>query len=188
MPILPAETDLFPDDLLERVTDQEPWWAIYTRSRQEKQLMRKLKEHGIPFYSPVIARRFRSPAGRIRVSHVPLFASYVFLQGDNESRYQAVCSGHVSRCIEVDDCRQLITDLRQIRDLIAIGEPLTPEAMLEKGDRVRVKSGQFKGFEGMILRRHQETRLVVDVRFMNQGASVLLEDCQLELLERGVAS
>ena len=184
MPILPAEDDLFPLDLFDQDAESWPWWAIYTRSRQEKQLMRRLKEAGVGFYSPMIARRFRSPAGRVRVSHLPLFPNYVFLRGDNEARYQAVCTGNVSRCLEVDDVPQLVTDLRQIRDLIAIGEPLTPESRLEPGDRVRVKTGQFAGFEGLIMRRQQETRLIVDVRFMNQGASVLLEDCQLELLQR----
>lgn len=183
MPILPAEEDLFPHNLLESELAAGPWWAIYTRSRQEKQLMRRLREINVGFYSPMIARRYRSPAGRVRVSHMPLFPNYVFICGDNDARYQAVCTGNVSRCIEVDDSQQLLTDLTQIRDLINIGEPLAPEARMESGDRVRVKSGQFAGFEGTVVRRQQETRLVVYVKFMSQGASVLLEDCQLELLE-----
>lgn len=186
MPILPAEDDIYPSDLFEQSAEDSPWWAIYTRSRQEKQLMRRLREAGVGFYAPMISRRVRSPAGRVRVSHLPLFPNYVFLRGDNDARYQAVCTGNVSRCIEVDDSLQLVTDLRQIRDLIATGQPLAPESRLDAGDRVRVKTGQFAGFEGRIVRRQQETRLVVDVRFMNQGASVLLEDCQLELLERAV--
>jgi transcriptional antiterminator RfaH len=183
MPILPAEDDLYPLDLLESEVASGSWWAIYTRSRQEKQLMRKLRDLQIGFYSPMVARRYRSPAGRVRVSHMPLFPNYVFLCGDNDARYQAVSTGTVSRCIEVDDTQQLITDLAQIRDLIQIGEPLTPESRMESGDRVRVKSGQFAGFEGTVVRRQKETRLVVYVRFMSQGASVVLEDCQLELLE-----
>jgi transcription antitermination factor NusG len=79
----------------------------------------------------------------------------------------------------------LVTDLRRLRDLIAIGAPLAPEARIEAGDRVRIKSGQFAGFEGLIKRRQHETRLVIDVRFMNQGASVQIDDCQVELLEAG---
>jgi transcription antitermination factor NusG len=183
MPILPAEDDLFPLDLLESPPAAESWWAIYTRSRMEKQLMRRLREAGVGFYGPTIARRYRSPAGRVRVTHMPLFPNYVFVCGDGEARYQAVCTGTVSRCIEVDDVDQLVTDLTQIRELINTGEPLAPESRLEAGDRVRVKTGQFAGFEGTIIRRNQETRLIVYVHFMNQGASVLLEDCQLELLQ-----
>lgn len=182
MPILPEEDDIYPRDLLESDRASGPWWAIYTRSRQEKQLMRRLRELEVAFYSPIIARRYRSPAGRVRVSHLPLFTNYVFLCGDNDARYQAVCTGTVSRCLEVDDPTQLVTDLQQIRELIETGAPLTPESKLEPGDLVRIKSGQFAGFEGTIVRRQQETRLVVAVRFMNQGASVLLEDCQLEYL------
>lgn len=182
MPILPAEDDIYPLNLFESEQVGGPWWAIYTRSRQEKQLMRKLREMNVGFYSPTVARRYRSPAGRVRVSHIPLFANYVFLCGDNDARYEAVCTGTVSRCIEVENADQLVTDLRQIRDLINTGAPLTPESRLEPGDIVRVKSGQFAGFEGTIVRRNRETRLVVAVNFMNQGASVLLEDCQLEFL------
>jgi transcriptional antiterminator RfaH len=183
MPILPAEESLFPADLLVADGVDSPWWAIYTLSRQEKQLMRKLREAELPFYCPMIARRYRSPAGRLRVSHSPLFPNYVFLCGDNDARYRAVCTGHVSRCLEVDDVPQLVRDLRQLHDLIATGAPLAPESRIEPGDRVRIRNGQFAGFEGLIVRRQQETRLVIDVKFMNQGASVLLEDCQVELLE-----
>ena len=35
---------------------------------------------------------------------------------------------------------------------------------------MRVKSGQFAGFEGFVIRRAQQTCLIVEVRFMNQGS------------------
>lgn len=56
MPILPAEPDVYPDDLL----DVEPpsdetaaqWWALYTLPRREKELMRRLHRQR----SPIIRR------------------------------------------------------------------------------------------------------------------------------------
>ena len=81
---------------------------------------------------------------------------------------------------EVSDSRQLAKDLRLIRRLIEIGRPLTPEARLVQGDRVRVKTGVFAGFDGVVIRRDKETRLLVAVNFTRQGASVVLDDCQLE--------
>lgn len=149
--------------------------------------MRSLRELGVGHYAPIIARRYRSPAGRIRESHLPLFANYVFVQGDEQARYQAVCSGTVSRTIEVVQPALLLHDLRQLQLLIQTGAPLSPEARIESGDRVRVRNGQFAGFEGIVLRRQQQTRLLVEVRFMNQGASVALDDCQLEILEKAPA-
>jgi len=73
-------------------------------------------------------------------------------------------------------------DLDQIQRLIETGEPLSPESLLVPGDVVRVKNGSFAGFEGTVVHRQNETRLLVAVNFMQQGASVLLQDCQLEYL------
>jgi transcriptional antiterminator RfaH len=77
---------------------------------------------------------------------------------------------------------ELLSDLRQIRDLIATDAPLAPETRIEPGQRVRVKTGPFKGFEGTVLRRENQIRLLVSVRYMGQGASVALDDCQLDAI------
>jgi transcription antitermination factor NusG len=181
MPILPAEPDCHPADLLSGdACMEQPWWLVYTKSRQEKQLMRHLRSLDLPHYAPQIANRRRSPSGRIRTTCVPLFNNYVFLCGNDEIRYQAVCTGCVQKATEINDVAAFVSDLRQIRDLIDLGVPLTIESRLEAGQNVRVRSGAFAGYEGTILRREQETRLLVSVRFMEQGVSVKLEDCQLE--------
>lgn len=186
MPILERETDLYPSDLLDRrfeETTRASWWALYTRSRMEKELMRRLMAREIAFYSPLIPHRNRSPGGRWRTSYIPLFPSYVFLFGDSEHRHDALTSNCVSRWLEVPDAERFASDLRKIRDLIATGQPITPEAQLAAGAKVRITSGSLMGLEGVVIERKKETRLVVAVDFLQQGASVLLEDCQLERVE-----
>ncbi len=184
MPILKQEPDCFPDNLLEVESPGAQWWALYTRSRQEKTLARQLREKEIGFYSPLVSRRHKSPAGRIRESFLPLFSNYVFVCGSEMDRYTAVSTGCVSRVLEVQDVDRLTFDLRQIHRLIHTGAPLSPEALIAPGDRVRVKKGRFSGFEGTVLRRNRETILIVEVTFMNQGASVALDDCDFELIEK----
>lgn len=144
--------------------------------------MRHLRVLDIPHYAPQIAHRKRSPSGRIRVTYAPLFNNYVFLCGNDDLRYQAVCTGCVQKTTPISDVESFVSDMRQIRDLINIGVPLTVESRLEAGQQVRVRSGSFSGYEGTILRREQETRLLVSVHFMEQGVSVKLEDCQLEAI------
>ncbi len=156
------------------------WWALYTLARFEKKLMRQLIEIEIPFYGPTIARRYRSPQGRMRTSVEPLFPNYVFIMGDEMARFNAVSTGSVSRWMPVADSLELVTDLRQIRRLILTDSPLAPELRLQPGQKVRVKTGVFKGFEGTIIRRENEVRLLISVRYMGRGASVALDDCQLE--------
>ena len=184
MPILPRETDLFPEDLLDSPdysVDGRRWWGLYTLSRREKQLMRKLLVLEIPFFGPTISRRYRSPNGRMRESYQPLFPNYVFVCTDESQRYDSLTTNCVSKCVPVFDTTELVKDLRQIRDLIQTGARLSPESRLVAGNKVRVKTGAFSGFEGVVIRREGEVRLLIAVNFTQQGASIQLDDCQLEI-------
>ncbi len=146
--------------------------------------MRQLRDLELGHYGPQIEQRKKSPAGRIRTSFVPLFSNYVFLCGTDEQRYQAVCTGCVQKVSEITDVEILLSDLKQVSELIAIGAPMSIEERILPGQQVRVKNGAFAGFEGVVIRRDQETRLLVAVQFMDQGVSVKLDDCQLEPLGR----
>jgi transcription antitermination factor NusG len=192
MPILNSQPDIFPASLLaegDEAADAAPflssdgvWWAVYTLSRHEKMLMRKLNAKGIPHYSPLVQRRFRSPNGRARSTFEPLFPNYVFMFADEAQRYAAMTTKCVSRLLKAPDADELVRDLRRIQQLIASGAALTPETRIEAGDRVRVKSGPLKGFEGVVLRRENEVRLMVAVQYLQRGASVVLSDNSFEAI------
>lgn len=184
MPILAREIDVYPEDLLNRIDfagDSEArWWAVYTRSRQEKQLLRALMAMDISFYCPIIPHRFRSPAGRMRTSFLPMFANYVFMHGDAYCRYRALTTNLISKTIEVKNGLELTNDLRQIQRLIQLGAPLTVETKLQPGTKVRIRSGPLAGLEGVIVKRQAGDFLLVAVNFLQQGALMKLEDYQVE--------
>ena len=71
----------------------------------------------------------------------------------------------VSRCLEVPDRAQLAHDLRQIYQLIRSDAPLTPEARIEAGMRIRVRSGPLAGLEGTVIKRRGAERLLIVVHF-----------------------
>jgi transcription antitermination factor NusG len=187
MPILPKQRDIFPADLLEEsvvgdLVRGRGWIAFYTLSRREKDLMRKLEAAAIPFYAPLVQRRLRSPGGRTRLSYVPLFPGYVFSLVDDEQRRAALATNTVARWLSIGDPAGFVADLRNIKHLIDTDRPLTPEALLEPGQPVRVRSGPLRGLEGTVVKRRGGQRLVVAVRFLNQGASIELEDVDFERL------
>jgi transcriptional antiterminator RfaH len=190
MPILPKQRDVFPGSLLEggeadplgkaAAAPDAHWIAFYTLARREKDLMRKLEAASVPFYAPLVRRRLHTAGGRVRHSYVPLFAGYVFAPVDDEQRRDALATNTVARWISIADERMLVGDLRAIKRLVDSEFPLTPEARLEAGHLVRVRSGALRGVEGVVVKRRGEQRLVVAVRFLNQGASIELEDVDLE--------
>jgi transcription antitermination factor NusG len=185
MPILKEETSLFPDTLLEETPLGIPnrhWFALYTKARQEKSLARELLKQLIPFYLPQV-KKTNVVRNRRRVSLMPLFGGYLFVYGAEEERIRCLTTNRVSRILQVAEPEQLVFDLRQFHRLIAANAPLTIESRLAPGQRVRVRQGAFAGLEGTVLKRRGETRLLVAINFLQQGASFEIDDFLLEPLE-----
>jgi transcriptional antiterminator RfaH len=142
---------------------------------------RELLGYQIPFYLPLVKKTVVHRRRPIVVS-IPLFAGYVFLYGSERDRYRALKTNRLSRILTVADPDQLWRDLRQLSRLIASGAPLTLESRLAPGDRVRVRRGPLVDLEGTVLSRRGQTRLVISVNFLQQGASVEIDDFLLEPL------
>jgi transcriptional antiterminator RfaH len=185
MPILKEEPNMFPETLLD-AAPPEPcdrhWMVIYTKARQEKSLARELLKYGVPFYLPLV-KKVAIVGGRRRTSWMPLFAGYVFLFGTEEERVKSLTTNRISRILAVEDADELVFDLRQLRQMIAVGAPLTIESRLGPGQRVCVRQGPFAGLEGIILKRRGQSHLLVSINFLQQGASVEIDDFMVDPLE-----
>lgn len=188
MPMLGREDEIFPEHLLdlEETADSADarWAAIYTISRREKSLMRKLRAREISFYCPIVPTPRKSPAGRVRTSHLPLFSNYVFVYADSDQRNHILETNCVSRWLEVPDPMGLLQDLKRIRSLIGTGAPVCVETHLESGTVVRVCNGILQGQQGIVVRQQGIARLIVAVNFLQQGASVILENFEVEPLQQ----
>jgi len=186
MPVLSQELDLYPDYLLGETEREEAtekvWWVLHTRPRQEKSLVRQLHRARIAYYLPLIPRRWRL-RGRTMTSHLPLFPSYVFLFADRQERVWALSTKRVVRSLQVPDQTVLWQDLRRIHRLIVTGVPVTPESRLASGMMVEITSGPLAGLKGRILRSASGHRFVVQIDFIQRGASVLLDDFTLTRLD-----
>jgi transcription antitermination factor NusG len=116
------------------------------------------------------------------VARIPLFPGYVFIQGGDEDRLQVLQTKRVLTVRPVPDGDELHRDLSRFAELIALDVPLVRESRLEAGERVRVKAGPFRNNEGVVIRRNGKTRLLVAINYLQQGASLEIDDCLLEPL------
>ena len=177
MPLLAAEPSFFPDtlfssDVPEAVPD---WLVVYTRARAEKALARSLLARGVGYFLPLHERRWLSPSGRTRCSYLPLFPGYLFLHGATESRWHALQTRMVSRCLTVTDHVALHRDLVRVYRLICSGAPLLPEERLEPGSLVEIVYGSLAGLQGKVIRRGKQLRLIVEVELLQRGVSVEID-------------
>ena len=185
MPIVAASANVHPDELLDGLgleSGQRQWWAVSTKARQEKRLACDLHNFRIPFYLPLLSYK-HVYRGRTVQSQLPLFVGYLFLFASEDERQHSFATNRVLRVLPVEDGAQLYNDLVQIRRLVASNAPLTVQARLQPGRRVRIRHGGLAGLEGTIVSRSHRTQLVITVHFLQQGVSIELEGCLLEPLD-----
>lgn len=184
MPLLPCQPSRFPEDLFDAAeslqTPGRRWYVLYTRSRQEKKLAQELRKGGVPHYLPLISRR-HCFQGRWKVAQVPLLPCYLPVLADREEWCLALRTSRVVRPLDVPDQERFWRDLGQIEQLIVSGVPITPEGRLVRGSKVVIRSGPLAGLEGVILRSASGRRFVVQVDFIQRGASVLVEHLDLSV-------
>ncbi len=186
MPILPAEPDFFPPDLwadpttVPRAKPAAVWWCLHTRPRHEKAPARELRKLGVTFFLPQVLKEDRTPQGRRFRSVIPLFPSYLFLLGDHDDRLSALRGNRLVSVLEVSDQGSLERDLRQIHRMLNSGLAVQPEPAVRVGARVSITTGPLTGIEGTVIRRGKHDQFFAVVRFLGRGATVDLEDWQVE--------
>jgi transcription antitermination factor NusG len=182
MPVLPAEPEVFPPDLFAETAPERAggrsWWVLHTRPRQEKSLARYLHDQQVPYYLPQVKQRLRYVRCQ-RTVYLPLFPGYLFLLAEKEECLTALSSRRVARSLAVAAQDELWRDLRQVHRLIDSGAPLTPEARLRPGQAVEVRGGPLAGLRGTVLRTASGRRLLVQVNFIQSGASLEVDDLDL---------
>ncbi len=158
------------------------WWVAHTKARSEKSLAWSLYRWGVGYFLP-LREKVTARRGRKYKSLLPLFPGYVFFNGDEESRYQALTTNRIAQVIEVVDQDQLVRELDQIHRALSAGAPLDPHPYLKSGARCRVKAGPLADMEGMVVRRKGVTKLILRVDILGQAAAVEIEGDLLESLD-----
>jgi transcription antitermination factor NusG len=195
MPILPAEPDLYPADLwaqdpLAAAPDSADlaaprWWCLHTKPRQEKATARRLRRQRVAYYLPQIVREGRTPGGRKIRSTIPLFVGYLFLRGNDRDRVEALKGNTLVNVLEIPDQPGMDRDLRQIHQMLSSGLAVLPEPTHPVGTNVRITEGPLRGLQGIVVRRERGDKFVALVQFLGQGASVALQDWQVERIGDG---
>ena len=185
MPILPAEPDCHPQNLWDDSLPLDPekqtvWWCLHTKPRQEKATARELRKADVAYYLPQVRKESRTPQGRKIHSVVPLFAGYMFLKGDHNDRLVALRTNRLVGVLEVNDQESLARDLRQIHMMLGSGLPVFEEPTLPVGATVRIVTGPLTGMVGKVIRRGKRDQFAAIVHFLGRGATVELQDWQVE--------
>lgn len=161
------------------------WFAVWTRSRQEKVVAETLNKLGVPHYLP-LKSELRKWSDRRQMVETPLFSGYLFVKINlfTNSRLQVLKVPGVGSLVGNQMGPLPIPD-RQIEDIYRVltaGVECSVQPLLKEGDRVRVVQGALAGIEGTLIRNSSASRLLVSIEMIRQSISVSILRSDVELV------
>ena len=170
-------------------TEQEPeqrsryWIAAYTRSHHEMAVASQFQQKGFEALLPTY-RRMSRWSDRIRRVITPLFPGYVFVRiGEGEHRRVLQTGGVLSIVCRSSKPAQLSdAEVETLRLCTANPASVEPHPFLKVGQRVRVKHGPFRGWEGILVEKKNSSRLVLTVEQIMRSVSIDLSGADVEAL------
>ncbi len=159
------------------------WIAVYTRPRHELVVAAQFQQKGLDALLPTY-RRLSRWSDRIRRSNAPLFPGYVFVRvGEGEHGRVWQTGGVVSIvCRSGKPVPLSDADIEKLRFCTANPAAVEPHPFLRVGQRVRVKHGPFRGWEGVLVEKRNSTRLVLTVEQIMKSVAIDISGADVEPL------
>jgi transcriptional antiterminator NusG len=155
------------------------WYALYTRSRHEKQVAEFLQRQRVETFLP-LRRTWSSRQDRKVTIQVPALPGYLFVRCTLYAETRALIkrASGVLRLVEHAGRPAAIPNnqIQSLRSALAASFNAEGHPYLRVGDRVRVVRGPMVGAEGYLLRvSENHHRLVIAVDYVNQALSVEID-------------
>lgn len=172
---------LIPQSFSPAVSDNSPWWAIYTRHQHEKAVAEMLRAKGLEVFLPVYQSQ-RRWQDRVKVLSLPLFPCYLFVRGGLDRRTPVVVTPGVHMILSIGDHAAIIPDseVQAIRKTLEGPFRVEPHPYLKCGDKVRVKRGTLEGLVGILVRKKNLCRLVLSVEMLERSVGVEIDALDVE--------
>jgi transcriptional antiterminator RfaH len=166
------------------------WFAVWTRSRQEKVAAAMLGTLGVTHFLP-LKSELRQWRDRKQTVHVPLFSGYLFVRIDptTGSRLQVLNTPGIAGFVGNSTGPLSVPDqqIEDIRTVLSQRADCTVLPILEVGDWVRVVRGPLAGIVGRLQDTNSTSRLLISIELIHKSlaANVMRQD--VEVINRQAA-
>jgi transcription antitermination factor NusG len=161
---------------MQRITSPDKqWYALYTKSRAEKQLNEQLIKAGFEAYLP-LQRVLKQWSDRKKWVEVPLFRSYIFVHISGAEYYDVLNVPGAVRFITFEGKAVPIPpqQMEAIRQFVDTKQELPDvDLKLEPGTTINIIAGPMKGISGELIEIMGKKKVRIEIDGL--GQSVFLE-------------
>lgn len=164
--------------------DDRMWLPVHTKPRCEKKFLLYCDKYDINAYLPLKVKLRTKGRGTVR-SELPMFPGYAFACVNEEEKTILARTNYIVNYIRLTKAQEegLCQDLKSIRILEQMQETeelfVSPEIQI--GNEVIISSGPLRGLNGIVDRRKNSHRIVVNVEMINHSVVMELDVADVEL-------
>ena len=152
------------------------WFALHTRARSERKVVRALERRDIRCFFPVV-RRKRRWHDRNKLLSCPLFPGYVFARVDAGALPALARIDGVADFVRFGERPALIHD-DEIDNMLRFAGALNEKGgeasrvQYTDGARVRIAAGPWSGLEGVVVDAGEPARVIIGIPTIGMGFEV----------------
>jgi|SRR5687767_8803174 transcription antitermination factor NusG len=148
------------------------WYVVYTRPKSERKVASSITDMGIESYLPM-HRVVRQWSDRRKRIEVPLFPNYVFVRVTPLIRQSLYSIKEVVRFVSIEKRPVIVREkeIEAIQRVLGADTEVWTEEYFPEGAIVKVASGPFAGIEGVVVKKNNNSRLIIKVEGLMKAFS-----------------
>jgi transcription termination/antitermination protein NusG len=157
------------------------WYAVYTRSHQERMVKTQLDRSEVENFLPTFEKTSQWK-DRKKLIQVPLFPGYLFVKISLLRRLEVLKAHGAVQLVGNSTGPVPIPEeqIASVRRFIRAGLKCDPHPYLKVGKKARIKEGPLAGFEGILVRKKNKSLFVLSVDLIQRSVSVELGSWLIE--------
>ena len=142
--------------------NNDKWYTLYIKPRHEKFVEAELKKKGIDAFTPKVKIKKRW-SDRTKYIEEPIFKSYCFAKFNLQARTKVFSKKGVLVVVNFNRNYLPLEDsvIQSLKILIENDLKIDPYPYLKIGERISIRKGSLKGFEGHILEKGNNSAMLV---------------------------
>lgn len=160
---------------------QVSWFAAYTASHHEKQVLNQFAYRNVEAYLPLYKASRKWQKRPSITLDLPLFPNYVFVRISRKQRVDVLGTpgvfsivGSASNAWELPE-----REIEALRNGLH-ERKVEPHPYLVVGERARVKTGVLAGLEGVMVRKKNSLKIVLTLDQIMQSVAIEVDATELE--------
>jgi transcription antitermination factor NusG len=171
------------DAMVNASLDEMKWYALQTRSRHEKMVVRQLEERGVETFLPIVTET-RRWSDRKKLVQFPLFPGYTFvhLVYAPEARLNVLRVDGVVGFVGMHGQGNPIPEeqIESVQAILKSDIAFAAHPYLKVGQRVRIRGGSLEGTEGIMFGKKSDGMLVISIDLIQRSLAIRLHGYDVE--------